>query len=107
MFGEQTFAQLRTGLRVSNFALLLFVFMAIKGLRSIRIRKPRTATSTFTQLMCSEAAYVHVQFSITSTETMRLIRDGEPRMSTSTFTQLLSSEINRWKRRIGVYLFAE
>ena len=63
--------------------------------------EPRTATSTFTQLLSSEcqqnnaALYIfflpRVQCCFTSTETIRLIRDGEPSTATSTFTQLLIS----------------
>ena len=47
-------------------------------IRTIRDGKPRTATSTFTQLL--------VQCCFTSTETVKTIRDGEPRTATSTFT---------------------
>ena len=49
--------------------------------------EPRTATSTFTQLLSSD----QVQCCFTSTETVRTIRDGEPRTFTSTFAQFLSS----------------
>ena len=55
-------------------------------IRLIRDGEPRTATSTFTQLLSSD-----VQCRFTSTETIRLIRDGEPGMAISTFTQLLNS----------------
>ena len=59
--------------------------------RLIRDGKPRTATSTFTQLLSSEAIeFVHCCF--TSTEIIRTVRDGEPRTATSTFIQVLSSE---------------
>ena len=52
----------------------------------------RTATSTFTQLLSSEAS-CSVQCCFTSTETMRTVRDGElTQTAASTFTQLLSSE---------------
>ena len=54
-------------------------------------REPRTATSTFTQLLSSGIR--RVQCCFTSTETERTIRDGEPRTSTCTFTQLPSSEV--------------
>ena len=68
-----------------------------KTVRSIRDRKPRTATSTFTQLLSSDAVPVQ------STETIRTIRDREPRTATSTFTQLLSSEILRFKMLLDVH----
>ena len=81
----------------------------IRTIISIRDGEPRTATSTFTQLLNSWAA--GVQCCLTSTETVRIItvqvqrcftstenirtiisiRDGEPRTATSTFTQLLNS----------------
>ena len=48
-------------------------------------REPRTATSTFTQLLSSGT------FS-SSSVLLRDVRDGDPRAATSTFTQLLSSE---------------
>ena len=55
--------------------------------------EPRTATSTFTQLLLSDLEKAKVQCCFTSIETVRSMRDGEPRTATSTFTQLLSSEI--------------
>ena len=61
--------------------------------RTIRDAEPRTATSTFTQLLGSECVCVQVQCCFTSTETTRTIRDREPRTATLTFTQLLSSEL--------------
>ena len=56
------------------------------GLLGTKRPKPRTATSTFTQLLSS-----FVQCCFTSAETIRTVRDGEPRTATSTFTQLLGS----------------
>ena len=58
-------------------------------IRTVRDGEPRTATSTFTQLLSSESGQVQCCF--TSTETIWTIRDGEPRTTTSTFTQLPSS----------------
>ena len=55
---------------------------------TVRGGEPRTATSTFTQLLSSESG---VQCCFKSTETIRTVRDREPRTSTSTFTQLQSS----------------
>ena len=54
--------------------------------------EPRTATSTFTQLLSSDTCCVF-EFSValTPTETIRTIRDGKPRTATSTFTQFLGS----------------
>ena len=60
--------------------------MSTETKRTIKDGKPRTAISTFTQLLSS------VQCCFTSTEIVRTVRDGEPRTTTSTFTQLLSSE---------------
>ena len=57
-------------------------------IRTIMDGEPRTATSTFTQILRSEI----IQCCFASTETVRTIRDGEPRTATSTFTQLLSSD---------------
>ena len=46
--------------------------------------KPRTATSTFTQLLSSVSLdCVQVQCCFTSTVTVRTIRDGEPRTATA------------------------
>ena len=56
--------------------------------RTLRDGEPRTATSTFTQLLSS--ADVQVQCCFTSTETKRTIRDGEPRTAISIFTRLPS-----------------
>ena len=67
-------------------------FTFTETIRKIRDGEPRTATSTFTQLLNS-VPWVQIQCCFTLTETvLRTIRDGEPRMATSTFTQLLSSE---------------
>ena len=54
---------------------------------------PRTATSTFKQLLelCAEHMQVQVQCCFTSTETIRTIWDWEPRAATSAFTKLRSS----------------
>ena len=60
-------------------------------IRSIRGGEPRTTTSTFTQLLTSDAMFVQCCFTSTET-TLRSIRGGEPRTSTSTFTQLLTSD---------------
>ena len=56
--------------------------------RTTRDWEPRTATSTFTQLL-SSVDKVQVQCCFTSTETIRTIRYREPRTAISTFTQLL------------------
>ena len=75
-------------------------FTSTETIRTIRDGEPRTATSTFTQLLLSDPEKVKVQCCFTSTETIvtiRLIRDGEPRMATSTFTQLLSSDLEKVK----------
>ena len=53
-------------------------------IRTVRDGEPRTAISTFTQLLSSE-----MQFKVTSTETILTIRDGERRTAISTFTKLL------------------
>ena len=63
--------------------------MSTESVRTIiGTKEPRTAGSTFTQLLSS----VHVQCCFTSTDTIRSIRDGESRTATSTFTQLPGSE---------------
>ena len=62
-------------------------------IRTIRDGEPRTATSTFTQLLSSAFGLVQVQCCVTSTETIRNIMDRKPRTATSTFTQLLSSGV--------------
>ena len=54
--------------------------------------EPRTATTTFAQLLNSDLT-VRVQCCFRSRETTRIIRGGEPRAATSTFTQLLSSDL--------------
>ena len=51
---------------------------------------PRTATSTFTQLL----SFV-LQRCFKSTETVRAVRDGEPRTATSTSTLFLSAVLQR------------
>ena len=67
--------------------------MSAETIRTIRDGEPRSATSTFTQLLGSVSLFrVQVQCCFMSTETERTIRDGEPRTATSTFTQLLRSE---------------
>ena len=73
---------------------VLCCFTATETVRTIRDEKPRTATSTFTQLLSSETASMivfQVQCCFTSTDTTRTVRDGESGTATSTFTQLLSS----------------
>ena len=62
-------------------------------LRTTRDREPRTATSTFTQLLSSVCQLsLLLKCCYTSAETVRTIRNGEPTTATSTSTQLLSSE---------------
>ena len=61
-------------------------FTSTETLRTIRDGEPRTATSTFTQLLSS---FFWCWFK--SKETIRTIRDGEPRTATSSFTLFLSS----------------
>ena len=78
---------LLTGRIISWVEVLPYVH---RNRRFIRDGEPRTATSTFTQILNS-AKTVRVQCCFMSTETMRTIRDREPRTATSTFTQLLSS----------------
>ena len=56
--------------------------------RTLRDGEPRTATSTFTQLLSSTD--VQVQCCFTSTETKRTIRDGSPGTAISIFTRLPS-----------------
>ena len=68
------------------------LFTSKETVRTIRDEEPRTATSTFTQLLSS--ATLSVQCYFTSTETVRTIRDGEHRTATSTFTQHLSSVVH-------------
>ena len=56
--------------------------------RTARDGEPKTATSTFTQLMTSLGGCV--KFSVASrphTETVRTIRDGEPRGATPILTR--------------------
>ena len=57
--------------------------------------EPRTATSTFTQLLSSEYRRSFFKCCFVSTETILRtinVRDGELRTATSTFTQPLSSD---------------
>ena len=80
----------------ASFGLHLLVqvpccFTYTETIRTIRDMEPRTATSTFTQLLSSVFGKVQVQCFFTYTETIRTIRDMEPRTASSTFTQLLSS----------------
>ena len=98
-------------------------FTSTGTMRIIRDGEPRTATSTFTQLLNyvgslfnvalrpqepqgllwtrgpglthTQLLRVAVQCCFTSTETIRVIRDGELRTATSTFTPLLTSEAGR------------
>ena len=65
-------------------------------IRTIRDGGPRTATSSFTQLLNTV-----LQCFLMSRETIRNIRDGEPRTATSTFTQLLYNAALRPQRLSG------
>ena len=67
-------------------------FTSTETIRTIRDGEPRTATSTFTQLLSSDIE--QVQCCLTSTETVGTIRDGKPRTTTSTFSQPLSSGVD-------------
>ena len=67
-------------------------FTSTETVQTFRDGDPKTATSSFTQLLCSvQSPFTSVQCCFTFTETIRTVRDGEPRTATSTFTQLLSS----------------
>ena len=70
--------------------MLLYVH---RNRRLVRDGEPRTATSTFTQLlrpMCAcHVVVVVVEVLLYLHRNRRLIGDGEPRTATSTFTQLL------------------
>ena len=79
------------------FNVQLCCFTSTVTIRTIRDREPRTATSTFTQLLSS---VILVQCCFTSTVTVRLITDGEPRTASSTFTQLLSSVTSSQPERL-------
>ena len=80
---EINFAHAETGLQLAKgpsfnpvgwlVEVLLYVH---RNRRLIRDGEPRTATSTFTQLLSSESWLVECCF--TSTETIRLIRTGSP-----------------------------
>ena len=69
-------------------------FTSTETIRTIRDGEPRTATSTFTQLLTSEGGFFFffMFHFFTSTETIRTIRDGEPRTAASNFTHLLRSD---------------
>ena len=69
----------------------IFNITSTETIKTIRYRVPRTATSTFTQLLSSEL----LQRYFTSTETVRTTRAGEPMTATSTFTQLWASSLLR------------
>ena len=58
-------------------------FTSTETIRAVRDEEPKTATSTFTQLLSSDKQGFSFQYCFTSTETIRLIRNEEP---TSTFT---------------------
>ena len=74
-----------------QFSLVQCCFTSTETIRTTRdLGEPRTAISTFTQLLSSDTE--QVQRCFTSTETIRTVRNGELRTATSTFTQLLSSE---------------
>ena len=62
-------------------------FTTTEAIRTIRDGEPRTATSTFTQLLSSV-----LQCCFTSTEIVRTVRERETGTATSTSTQLLSFE---------------
>ena len=66
---------------------------AVRRFGPLGTGSPRTATSTFKQLLelCAEHMQVQVQCCFTSTETIRTIWDWEPRAATSAFTKLRSS----------------
>ena len=70
-------------------------------IRTVRDGEPRTATSTFIQLLSS--VRVGIQCCFTSTETLWTIRDGEPGTATSTFTQLSSSQDARLQMLLYVH----
>ena len=84
-------------------------FTSTETVRTVRDGEPRTATSTFTQLLSSTD--IQIQCCFTSTETVRTILDREPRAPTSSFTQVLSSdELTRgalWFNASSVGLFVE
>ena len=72
---------------------LLLILLYVRGdHEDYYDREPRTATSTFTQLLSSENRSTFVPCCFTSTEALRTVRDGEPRTTTFSFAQLLSSE---------------
>ena len=73
------------------FNLLRCCLTSTETLRTIRDREPRTATSTFTQLLGSENSQFIVPCCFTSTETVRATRDSEPRTSTSITTPELKA----------------
>ena len=104
-----------TRLLISDSPKVQCCFMSTEIMRIIRDGEPRTATSTFAQLLNSatvEAIQAYVQpqppFSPDSDnrkspssssvllyvhrDHKNYVRDGEPGMATSTFTQLLSSD---------------
>ena len=75
-----------------NLSSLVRVLLYVhRNRRLIRDGEPRTATSTFTQLLSSELVFAEVLLYVHKNR--RLIRDGEPRTATSTFTQVLSPEL--------------
>ena len=61
-------------------------FKSTETLRTTRDREPRTATSTFTQLLSSECSSSKLLYF----QTIMTVRDREPRTATLTFTQLLT-----------------
>ena len=76
---------------LEKWLLIIEVQCCFTTTETIRSNSPRTATSTFTQLLSSVLS-VQVQCCFTSTEAIRINKDGEPRTFTSTFTQLQVSD---------------
>ena len=92
---EKHFIQNTYVVAVTNTISFQCCFTSTETVRPIRNGEPRMATSTFTQLLRSEANTNSFQFSFQSAATTRLIRDEEPRTATSTLTQLLPQQMVR------------
>ena len=76
----------------TGLAVVQCCFTSTETVRLVRDGEPRTATSTFTQILSSAMeSSLLLKCCFTPTETVRLIRDGEPRTASSIFTQLLNS----------------
>ena len=75
---------------VSSSVQIQCCFTSTKTIKTIRDGEPKTATSTFTQLLNS--VFSEVRCCFTFTKTIRLFRDGGPRTPTSSFTQFLNFE---------------